>query len=312
MSLRASTRPLSASLKASAIRTYARPAAVELAYDVFEPAEVKQPGQSLVLCHGLFGSKQNWRSLAKGFAQRLGMPVYALDMRNHGMSTAAQPHGYADMAHDIAEFADKAGIKSGMNLLGHSMGGKAVQAYALNKELNSNLRSLIAIDMSPATGKVAPIFMDYINAMREVEAAKVSSRAEADKIMEKVEPDAAVRAFLLTNVLNKDDGDGKSYLAFRVPLDVMAQEIPEIGGFPYTAPPPVTETSPQWEGPTLFLKGKKSPYINRKNIPICEAYFPNMQLVSIDAGHWVHADQPAETTDVVAKFIASERVDNRE
>lgn len=30
--------------------------------------------------------------------------------------------------------------------------------------------------------------MEYINAMREVEAAKVSSRADADKIMEKVEP----------------------------------------------------------------------------------------------------------------------------
>ncbi|GMK54377.1 hypothetical protein CspeluHIS016_0109630 [Cutaneotrichosporon spelunceum] len=312
MSLRASTRPLSASLKASAVRTYTRPASVELVYDVFEPAELKNPDQSLVLCHGLFGSKQNWRSLAKGFAQRLGMPVYALDMRNHGMSPAVQPHGYAGMAEDIAALAQKTGIKSGMNLLGHSMGGKAVQAYALNKELNSNLRSMIAIDMTAATGKVAPIFMEYINAMREVEAAKVSSRADADKIMEKVEPDVAIRQFLLTNVLNKDDGDGKSYLAFRVPLDIMAEEIPEIGGFPYTQPPPVTEDSPQWDGPALFIKGKKSPYINRKNIPVCEAYFPNMQLVTLDTGHWVHAEQPAQTTDAVAKFIAGERVDNRE
>lgn len=49
------------------------------------------------------------------------MPVYSLDMRNHGMSPAAQPHGYGDMAEDIAAFADKVGIKSGMNLLGHSM-----------------------------------------------------------------------------------------------------------------------------------------------------------------------------------------------
>ncbi len=49
------------------------------------------------------------------------MPVYSLDMRNHGMSPAATPHGYADMAADIAAFAEKAGIKSGMNLLGHSM-----------------------------------------------------------------------------------------------------------------------------------------------------------------------------------------------
>jgi pimeloyl-ACP methyl ester carboxylesterase len=79
---------------------------------------VAQPSSSELTTSG---SKQNWRSLAKGFAQRLGMPVYALDMRNHGMSPAATPHGYADMAADIAAFAEKAGIKSGMNLLGHSM-----------------------------------------------------------------------------------------------------------------------------------------------------------------------------------------------
>ena len=53
---------------------------VDLAYDVIEP---KHPSglhgdQCLVICHGLFGSKQNWRSLSKRFAQELGMPVYCL------------------------------------------------------------------------------------------------------------------------------------------------------------------------------------------------------------------------------------------
>lgn len=122
----------------------------------------------------------------------------------------------------------------------------------------------------------------------------------------------STRQFLLTNVLTETGNDGKQFLKFRVPLDLMAGEIPLIGGFPYTPPPPVSETSPQWEGPTLFIKGKNSPYINRKNIPTCEAYFPNMQLVTLDAGHWVHAERPGETTDAVAKFIAGERVDNRE
>lgn len=53
---------------------------VDLAFDVIEP---KHPSslhgdQCLVICHGLFGSKQNWRSLSKRFAQELGMPVYCL------------------------------------------------------------------------------------------------------------------------------------------------------------------------------------------------------------------------------------------
>lgn len=54
---------------------------VDLAFDVIEPkgSDVKGSGdQCLVICHGLFGSKQNWRSLSKRFAQELGMPVYCL------------------------------------------------------------------------------------------------------------------------------------------------------------------------------------------------------------------------------------------
>ena len=84
---------------------------VELAYDVVQPPKLKEgyEGQCMVICHGLLyvglthsgprccfsfdykyqessdgvadgssGSKQNWRSLAKAFAQKLGMPIYTL------------------------------------------------------------------------------------------------------------------------------------------------------------------------------------------------------------------------------------------
>lgn len=54
------------------------PDPVDLAFDVIEPKEVTVPDQSFVICHGLFGSKQNWRSLGKAFAQKLGMTVYTL------------------------------------------------------------------------------------------------------------------------------------------------------------------------------------------------------------------------------------------
>lgn len=32
----------------------------------------------LIICHGLFGSKQNWKSLARAFSKRLGTDVYSL------------------------------------------------------------------------------------------------------------------------------------------------------------------------------------------------------------------------------------------
>jgi pimeloyl-ACP methyl ester carboxylesterase len=44
-------------------------------------------------------------------------------------------------------------------------------------------------------------------------------------------------------------------------------------------------------------------YINRRNIPICEAFFPNMKLVTLDTGHWVQAEKPNEFVQEVEKWL---------
>ena len=54
----------------------------------------------------------------------------------------------------------------------------------------------------------------------------------------------------------------------------------EIGQFPY---PPFERT---WEGPALFVKGGKSKYINKRNIPTIEGYFPKARVETLDTGHW--------------------------
>ncbi|KAK8870101.1 hypothetical protein IAR55_000671 [Kwoniella newhampshirensis] len=278
-------------------------APVDLAFDVVQPATPRTDGQSLVICHGLLGSKQNWRSLAKMFASKLGMPVYTLDLRNHGQSPHAEPHTYSAMAQDIAHFLSQQGLSSGVNLLGHSMGGKAVMALALNAEINKPLRSLISVDMTPAIGKMSPEFLAYTEAMIEIEKAKVKTKHEADKILEKTEPILATRQFLLTNIRTTHGSD--QHLVFRNPLQLLSEAIPHIGDFPYKPPPPVSPSSPEWTGPTLFLKGEHSRYINKHNIPTAKAFFPNMSLQVLDAGHWVHAERPKETVDLVKEFVES-------
>lgn len=47
--------------------------------------------QSLVICHGLLGSKQNWRSLSKVLAQRLDMRVFVLVSLSTTKSTSQTP-----------------------------------------------------------------------------------------------------------------------------------------------------------------------------------------------------------------------------
>lgn len=80
-------------------------------------------------------------------------------------------------------------------------------------------------------------------------------------------------------------------------MDIIHDAIPAIGAFPY-AP---GEAS--WPGPTLFVKGDRSNYINRRNIPVCREFFPNMVLETLDAGHWVHAERPMEFVELVDKFV---------
>lgn len=52
---------------------------VQLAVDRHPAPSDSSPSHGpLVILHGLYGSKQNWRSLAKRLAQRIKVDVYAL------------------------------------------------------------------------------------------------------------------------------------------------------------------------------------------------------------------------------------------
>lgn len=53
---------------------------VKLSYTQYDPPEFNETNESpyLIILHGLFGSKQNWQSLAKTFAQRLNTRVFTL------------------------------------------------------------------------------------------------------------------------------------------------------------------------------------------------------------------------------------------
>ena len=47
-------------------------------------------GPPIIILHGLFGSSQNWRSMAERLADRYR--VFACDLRNHGLSPWARQH----------------------------------------------------------------------------------------------------------------------------------------------------------------------------------------------------------------------------
>ncbi|KAI7899015.1 Alpha/Beta hydrolase protein [Cokeromyces recurvatus] len=252
----------------------------------------------ILICHGLFGSKQNWSSLGKALSSRLHRDVYTIDLRNHGASPHHPVHTYKAMAEDVIQFMQSQQLHDPI-LIGHSMGGKVIMATALQHA--NQVSKVISVDMPPVAIQLASDFERYIKAMKAVEEARPKRQMEADEILKEFVPDIDIRMFLLTN-LKRDPHDKEGVMRFRIPYDILGQSLGEISGFDVI----LKDEGGHYEGPTLFIAGGNSPYLKpftEKESEI-KALFPNSKLDIIEnAGHWVHAEKPEQVLSSIISFI---------
>ena len=87
------------------------------------------PGPTIVLCHGVTLSVRTWVKQLEHLPQ-LGFSVLAVDSRGHGDSrTGESGHSVANLALDLRTALEVLDVRNAV-LVGHSMGGIAVQALA--------------------------------------------------------------------------------------------------------------------------------------------------------------------------------------
>ena len=61
-----------------------------------------------------------------------------------------------------------------------------------------------------------------------------------------------------------------------------------------------------YDGPVLWLAGVDSDYVQASAAPAMRALFPRVRLVRVkNAGHWVHADQPAVFVSALQRFLTA-------
>ena len=244
-------------------------------------------GSPMVILHGLFGSLDNWFSLAKAFTDK--HHVYLVDQRNHGQSPHADTHTYEEMADDLYGFFQEHGLKDAI-LIGHSMGGKTAMRFAAqHPEL---LKKLIVVDMGV---KGYPVHHDLIiRAMQALDLAAISSRSEAEEnLRHLLDEDESTIQFLLKNIYRKKEADGSATYAWRFNLDVLAEDIEEMGL-------PVQSGA---NTDTLFLYGTQSKYVLEDDKPDILSFFPNATFKDLKTGHWVHAQDPEGFVSAVKDFI---------
>lgn len=217
----------------------------------------------------------------RALARELSRPIYAVDLRNHGESTHAKEHNYTALAEDTEAFLKKHNLKDA-TLIGHSMGAKTVMTVALRNP--DNCADIIAVDNAPVDAALASDFPRYVEGMRRVEEAKVSSQKEADAILEPYAKDLPVRQFLLTNLIRTEPN---TPLKFRIPVRILANSLDDMADFPFTNP---DET--RFNKRALFVRGTRSHYVSDETIPIIGRFFPRFELVDVEAGHWVISENP--------------------
>lgn len=241
-------------------------------------------GQPLIVLHGLMGSSDNWLPQAKLLSEHYH--VWVVDQRNHGQSPHSEVFNYNVLSEDILGFIQEHQLENPI-ILGHSMGGKAAMNFALAH--SDMLDRLIVVDIAPKTYEVRH---DYIvEGLKAVPIDTIQTRQQADEELAKHLSNEAVRQFLLKNLMRKPEGG----FGWRINLSVIDKNIEVIGG--------KLIFDGSFKKRTLFIRGIKSDYILDSDREAIRNIFPNSTLVSLDTGHWVQAEKPAEFVEVVLNFL---------
>ncbi len=235
----------------------------------------------IVIAHGLYGSGRNWGVIAKRLSD--SRFVIAPDMRNHGESFWSDDHSYGAMAGDLGEVIAAHGGQA--DLVGHSMGGKAAMVLALQQP--DAVRSLVVADIAPVAYTHSQ--MPFIEAMRAVDLSRVEKRSDAAEQLAASVEDKTLQAFFTQSL----DIKGKRW---RLNLDALADQMPQIMGFP--------EIEGRYEGPTLFLSGGQSDYVLPEYRARIRALFPRARFARLPgAGHWLHAEEPRDFEASLRAFL---------
>lgn len=237
----------------------------------------------MIILHGLFGSSDNWQTLAKKFGE--DFEVYLVDQRNHGRSPHDEEHSYESMAQDLYELVRDENLEDFV-LVGHSMGGKTAMLFA--HEFPGLADKLIVVDMGI---KQYPVHHGAIlEGLNSMDMGSLKSRGEADELLQKYIPDFGTRQFLLKNMYWESPGQ----LGWRFNLSALTNNIVKMGEPVVAGPNDVN---------SLFIYGGKSDYILLDDLDQISNMFPNAHYHCIDqVGHWVHAEAPHEFYSLVTNF----------
>jgi pimeloyl-ACP methyl ester carboxylesterase len=242
-------------------------------------------GNPILFLHGLFGSADNWVSIAAGL--RDAGQIYLLDLRNHGRSPHSNTFDYTVMVEDVYEFLGDLNLRQ-VTMVGHSMGGMITMQFALSYPHRIN--KLVVIDIAPRSYPIH--HRNIVDGLLSIDINRLKSREEADDQLSRFVDQPRVRQFLLKNLYRNTGGK----FGWRLNLRVIAQNLSMLGmGI---------DSMKTCDNSCLFIRAALSDFIRDADETSIKKLFPRAGIVTVeDTTHWLLAENPAAVTAIIKSFL---------
>jgi len=254
-------------------------------------------GPPLIILHGLYGSSDNWVSVAKSLSSRF--TVYLPDQRNHGQSPHNPVHDYDSMKNDLYDLAGELKLQK-FFLAGHSMGGKTTVNFALTWP--EKLYGLLVADISPFVSEYGnPVayahHKNILGSILSIDFKTARTREVVEKLLSRTIDSDITRGFILKNLKRESDNS----FSWKLNASALLENLDRI----MEGIEPGDDYSEELSGfPVFFLKGEYSDYLPESDFPRIRRIFPAADFIIIPAsGHWIHADNPEAVKECLLKFL---------
>ena len=242
-------------------------------------------GEPFIILHGLFGSSDNWLTIAKQLSENYSF--HLIDARYHGKSPHPNEFGYENMAMDVREYIQDHNLKN-IVLMGHSMGGKTAMKIAL--EYPMRVQKLIIADIAPR--KYSIIHNHIIEALLSIKTDNLESREQADIQLYQSIKSSTLRKFLLKNLYREE----KNIYHWHINLEAICSKLESLGA--------QVVSNQKFDKEVLFLRGELSDYITAEDEAEIHSLFPRAKIRSISqATHWLHAENADDFLIEIKRFL---------
>lgn len=257
-------------------------------------------GPTLIILHGLYGSSDNWISIARKLENHY--TVLLPDLRNHGASPHSSTHSFAEMVDDLAQFYEETGTENAF-LIGHSMGGKVAMRFAASYPEKVN--RLMIIDIAPKNYLAGNNSSQHIRQherilelLQDPDLSHFHTRKELDDYFSLKVKEEPVRLFLLKNIHRNPAGIFEWKINAAVLRDSFRPMVSEVDWSWFEGLRPIMAY------PVTFVRGLNSEYVSDADWKDILKIYPEAKLIDVpDAGHWLHAEQPDKLIAAILEAV---------